>query len=235
VTAALGSAAGGRTQAAASETASVGAQKRAQKSYDDASAALAKLAPSRAIPEIEADIAGLLARNAKQIDCTGAVTTPLQRFTCPRVAVLKGEIARTEKRAELDKALADASDKLAAPPPPPANTDSAALRRFTLAVGLDISADRLNDLLVLLAVLVVEFGGGLSLTTYSSMEQSGCWMLSTTRVPESCPRRQAPRDRRSAGAAALPSARQGNGISSRSLCALAAAQAKGTARRHGRR
>jgi hypothetical protein len=44
-----------------------------------------------------------------------------------------------------------------------ANSDAKALARHLAAIGLDITADRLNDLLVLLAVLMIEAGGGVSL------------------------------------------------------------------------
>jgi hypothetical protein len=44
-----------------------------------------------------------------------------------------------------------------------ANSDARALARYLAAVGADVTPDRLNDLLVLLAVLMIEAGGGLSL------------------------------------------------------------------------
>jgi len=44
-----------------------------------------------------------------------------------------------------------------------ANSDAKALTRYLGALGLEVGPDRLNDLLVLLAVIMVEVGGGLSL------------------------------------------------------------------------
>jgi hypothetical protein len=44
-----------------------------------------------------------------------------------------------------------------------ANSDAKALARYLAALGADVTPDRLNDLLVLLAVLTIEAGGGLSL------------------------------------------------------------------------
>src|SRR5262245_40753221 len=44
-----------------------------------------------------------------------------------------------------------------------ANSDAKALTRYLGALGLEIGPDRLNDLLVLLSVIMVEVGGGLSL------------------------------------------------------------------------
>jgi hypothetical protein len=58
VTAALGSAAGGRQNAATAETASTDARKRLQGAYDAAKAELDALRPSRAVGELEALVAG---------------------------------------------------------------------------------------------------------------------------------------------------------------------------------
>jgi len=44
-----------------------------------------------------------------------------------------------------------------------ANSDAKALARYVAASGFEVTPDRLNDLLVLLAVLMIEAGGGLSL------------------------------------------------------------------------
>jgi hypothetical protein len=44
-----------------------------------------------------------------------------------------------------------------------ANSDAKALTRYLGALGLEVGPDRLNDLPVLLAVLMIESGGGLSL------------------------------------------------------------------------
>jgi hypothetical protein len=50
-----------------------------------------------------------------------------------------------------------------------ANSD--ALSRYMLAIGLDISPDRLNDLLVLLAVLMSQTGGGLGLALGMALQR----------------------------------------------------------------
>ena len=50
-----------------------------------------------------------------------------------------------------------------------ANSDAKALQRYLAAVGVEIGADRLNDLLVLFAVLMLEAGGGLSLAIGMSL------------------------------------------------------------------
>ena len=67
---------------------------------------------------------------------------------------------RTAARAAMDKA----SGELASiQPARVANSDAKALTRYLGALGLEVSPDRLNDLLVLLAVVMIEAGGGLSL------------------------------------------------------------------------
>jgi hypothetical protein len=44
-----------------------------------------------------------------------------------------------------------------------ANSDAKALTRYLGAIGVDATPERLNDLLVLLAVVMIEVGGGPSL------------------------------------------------------------------------
>ena len=60
--------------------------------------------------------------------------------------------------------LTTASGQLATTPTTRvANADAKVLARYLAALGADIGPDRLNDLLVLLTVALVEMGGGLSL------------------------------------------------------------------------
>jgi len=54
-----------------------------------------------------------------------------------------------------------------------ANSDAKALARYLGALGLEVGPDRLNDLLVLLAVLMIEAGGGLSLAVGMALS-TGC-------------------------------------------------------------
>jgi hypothetical protein len=49
------------------------------------------------------------------------------------------------------------------------NTDAVALSGYLAAVGQPLSTDALNKLLVILAVLVIEFGGGLSFALAMSL------------------------------------------------------------------
>jgi hypothetical protein len=180
VTAALGSAAGGRVQAERSETAATGQQNRAQKAYDAATAALAKLAPSRPLPEIS----GLV----EATRCTRRVATTTARgreTTCTKPPDLLAELGRAQERERLQSSLAKAAADLDRAPPPVANSDAAALARYLRAVGLDVGQDRLNDLLVLLAVLMIEAGGGLSLAV--AMALSGTQDARSVEIVQAVP------------------------------------------------
>ena len=74
---------------------------------------------------------------------------------------------RTAARAAMDKA----SGELARiQPGKQANSDAVALSRYLVAVGLHMTPDRLNDLLVLLAVLMIEAGGGLALAVGMALQ-----------------------------------------------------------------
>ena len=157
VTAALGSAAGGRMQAAATETAVTSTRDRAQAAYDRAQAELAKIGPARPAAELE----GLL--SAARQTCRVFVSDGRRQTVCAPNAPLTAELGRARQRDRLQADVDRAAEALAAAPPKVANSDARALARYLAAAGLDVGADRLNDLLVLLAVLMIEAGGGLSL------------------------------------------------------------------------
>jgi hypothetical protein len=157
VTAALGSAAGGRMNASATETATADTRQRAQAAYTRAAGELAKLAPARAVGELEAVLGGAQL-NPRAKGCAGQSTSG--RVTCPK---LEAELARARQAERLRGEMERASETLNAAPAKVANSDAKALSRYLAAVGLEMTPDRLNDLLVLLAVLMIEAGGGLSL------------------------------------------------------------------------
>ena len=78
--------------------------------------------------------------------------------------VVEPELARAKRRAELEAKIEREAGKLASTGPAQvANADAKVLARYAAAIGFDVTVDRLNDLLVLLAVLMIEAGGGLSL------------------------------------------------------------------------
>jgi hypothetical protein len=146
MTAALGSAASGRTNAATQETESTDVRAKGQAAYDAAKAELATLKAARPVAELEAMRAGWFRAYRNQ------------------PWVLEPELARAKRRAELEAKIERASGDLAKTRPAQvANSDAKVLARYATAIGFEVTADRLNDLLVLLAVLMIEAGGGLSL------------------------------------------------------------------------
>ena len=157
IVAALGAASGGRVAAERSETAATGAQQRAAAAYKASQDELSSLKASRPVAELEALVAG-----ARPV-CRVVVTAGNRQTVCAPPAALVAELGRAKRKAELQATIERADERLGKAPPV-ANSDAAALRRYLLAVGLDVGADRLNDLLVLLAVLMIEAGGGLSLS-----------------------------------------------------------------------
>jgi hypothetical protein len=169
VAAALGSASGGRTQATALELAATSARDRAQAAYDAAQAELAKLEPTRTVGELEA----LLAREVRRRGGCGS-ENGTGRWLCPlsrRGSALQAELGRAKRRIELEQRVEHASDALAeVGAPRAANSDAAALAAYMSALGFETTTDRLNRLLVLLAVLVIEMGGGLALTVGMALQ-----------------------------------------------------------------
>ena len=158
ISAALGSAGGGRLDAANQETASTAARQRAQRAYDAALADLAKLAPSRPAAEVEALL------SAARPQCRVDVSNGRRDTVCNPPPTLTAELARARQRLELQNALNAASVELSrVGPARTANSDAKTLSRYMQAIGADISSERLNDLLTLLTVALVEMGGGLSL------------------------------------------------------------------------
>jgi hypothetical protein len=132
--------------AAAQEKDTTGTRKRAQDAYDTAKAELATLKPTRSVGELQA-----MRENWRR-------AYPNQPWS------LEPELGRAKRRAELETAMATASGQLATSPAGrTANADAKVLARYLGALGADIGPDRLNDLLVLLTVALVEMGGGLCL------------------------------------------------------------------------
>ena len=158
VSAALGSAMGGRENAAAAEKAATGDRKRAQDAYDTAKADLAKLSTARSVGEVETLLA-----TARPI-CRVVVTTGSRDTVCSKPPTLEAELARARQRAKREGEMATASaDLKKLGSARVANADAQVLATYATAIGWKVDADHLNKLLVLLAVLVIECGGGMAL------------------------------------------------------------------------
>lgn len=201
VSAAFGSASGGRVQAAEEGRSTQDARERSRAAYDAARADLARLPAARPVGELEALLAA--AQRAPQRHGCAAVNGSL-RLSCP---ALEAELARSRERERLAGVMEKASGELAAiKQTRPANQDAAALARYLQAIGLNTSAERLNDALVLLSVLMIEAGGGLSLALAMALApvntperspehpagRSAGHLNTTRRTPRTPPPRAAP-------------------------------------------
>lgn len=170
VSAALGSAMSGRTNAASEEQSITDARAKAQAAYNSAELELKALPASRPAGELEA----LISREPKGTSCRVIVNLGERKTVCvdsKRLTDLKAELGRAERREKLQGALEKASEQLSgAKAPKVANGDAVALAAYLSGLGVDVGVDRLNKLLVLLAVLIVECGGGLALAVGMSLQ-----------------------------------------------------------------
>ena len=185
VTAALGSAAGGRLASAATASDTDSKRARAQASLNSATVELAKLAPSRTTAELKGEIGKLFAANPTAGNCS-VVDGPVSRSICPKVHALIAEKGRAQRRAELEGIKTAETAKLDnLGPATVANSDAAALVAFLQALGVTTDTatltDKLNKSLILLAVLIVECGGGLSLAVGMALSESAANAKNTQR------------------------------------------------------
>jgi hypothetical protein len=115
-----------------------------------------------------AAINGSLAMSCPKLEAEKARAEQRERLT-GKIAGWTAEIGQAEQRSAVERARLTAAMNTASAelgkiqPAKVANSDARALARYLAAVGLDVTPERLNDLLVLLAVLMIEAGGGLSL------------------------------------------------------------------------
>jgi hypothetical protein len=166
IVAALGSASGGRVDAAAGEQAAVDARRKAQAAYDKAATDLAALKPTRPVAELEALLGA-------PVPCRVLVTPGSRQTVCGHPAALTSEMGRAKRRAELEAKIEAARVELSAPTTRQANSDAAALVGYLGALGWPVEGDTLNKALALLAVLVVELGGGASLAIGMALGEVG--------------------------------------------------------------
>jgi hypothetical protein len=158
VSAALGSAMGGRANAAIEQQDKSDHRAKVQAAYDTARTELTSIKPARPVAELEA----LLATARPQ--CRIVVTLNRRDTVCSPPPSLVAELGRAKRRAELEIKIERAAGELVTTGPAKlANSDAVALATYLQGLGLNIDADRVNKLLVLLAVLVIECGGGLAL------------------------------------------------------------------------
>ncbi len=172
VSAALGSAYGGRVQASVNETEKADARAKANTAYKTAKAELDALAAARSRPELDPQIRTLKAtKGANNCDTRDG---PISRKVCAEADDLEAEAARADRRAKLAATMKEASKALEAIGTGTiANSDAVALASYLVSIGVKADPDVINKLLVLLAVLVIECGGGVSLAIGMSLSTPG--------------------------------------------------------------
>ena len=173
IASALGAATGGRlvSELEAGDIAS--RRKDALALIAKADGELATIGAVQAAGMIEADVNSIFARTPGLDDCSPRPNwTPSKaiREACKQVAALGIEKASADRKAELELTASKARDVLAnlRAGKTVANSDALALQGFAAAAGISVSVDSLNRLLVVLAVLVIELGGGLAIAIAQS-------------------------------------------------------------------
>jgi hypothetical protein len=97
--------------------------------------------------------------------CRIVVTSGSRAEVCAKPANIVAELGRAKRREALEARMAKATEDLAsAGPARVANSDAKAIAVYMTGLGWEVSEDRVNKWLVLLAVLLVECGGGIALT-----------------------------------------------------------------------
>jgi hypothetical protein len=162
--AALGSQHGGRALNEATAAALTGERGRLEAQYKRADAAIAKLPATRPTAVVQAELDAVL-RDPRLNGCYGWLENSRLRAVCvERVEPLRTELANATERKRLTGELATTSEALGSlTVAKPANADADSLGRYLEALGVNISRDRLTDLLNLLTVASVELAGGIAL------------------------------------------------------------------------
>jgi hypothetical protein len=165
--------AGSRGDLAAKRGAVVTQAEAARERYESARSELATLAPSRPKAEVAAEVTRLLAENPKAGDCS-VVDGPVTKVVCPRVAVLKGEVARAERRAELQDIVQQTTTDLATGATvKAADPGSHALATYLAALGINVKSSVLAEWLVLVPVFALELGSALAALLVQSVSNVG--------------------------------------------------------------
>lgn len=139
---------------------------RARDRYDRAKAELDTLPVARPATELQAEIDGLLLTPGA--DGCAAINGKVTRDVCPKVATLRAEKARAERRAELEQIVAT---PLAQPHSPQTSASHAvsksdpaasALSTYLAFFGIAVAPSVLSEWLVLVGVLALEVGSAMA-------------------------------------------------------------------------
>lgn len=137
--------------------------KRARERYEAAKAELATLAPTQPSASLQAEIDGLLLTPGSE-GCT-TINGKVTREVCPKVAALKVEKARAERREVLAATLAKPLPVAITPhrsQVKEADPGASALATYLAAIGIVLPATVLTDWLALVPVLALEIGSALA-------------------------------------------------------------------------
>lgn len=132
--------------------------KRAQQHYDDARAELASLPATRSAAEVQGEIDKLLLTPGAE-DCA-RINGKVTRSVCPKVAELRVEKARAERKAGLESIIATPLPKASPTQQTVQEADpgASALATYLAAAGIEISTDILSAWLSLVPVVALELG-----------------------------------------------------------------------------
>ena len=173
VTAALGSLGGHRLDAAGAAQDASGSRARTVATYSRTEAELAAVGPARAASEVEPEISATMLKY-RVSDCDQWQRDTRVRAACVEiVAPLKGELARAQRRGELQDRLDGLSREMAPGPGRVANADAAVLAAMVEVFGIKADVSRLNLALTILAVAVLELGAGLCFALGEAVVASG--------------------------------------------------------------
>jgi hypothetical protein len=108
--------------------------------------------------------------DAAKPQCRVRVDSTGRQTVCSKPSGLLAELGRAQRRSELEAQIDKANAALATGGTVrPANSDAKAVSKYLAAIGLDVSPERVADLLVVLAVLILELGPGACLSLAIAM------------------------------------------------------------------
>lgn len=157
----LSLAAGTRGDLAATRQAVADVARDARSDRQRAETELASLQPARPAAELQAEIDGLLLTPGAK-GCT-KIDGRVQEAVCPKVATLKAERARAERRGELETVIANAARPVSQLPAiRDADPLAGAVATYADALGWKLDAGKLLPWLALVPVLFLELGSALA-------------------------------------------------------------------------
>lgn len=154
-----------RQTAIATNSNEAAATKRQTARYDSAKRELDALAPSRPAAEIQALTDGLL--QTPGVDGCTEINGPTTRRICPKVSSARQELARAQRRTELEAIMSVAVTPGAKPNTPVeamkvADPGAYALATYLAVLGITVKDDAVSEWMVLIGVLALELGSALA-------------------------------------------------------------------------